>query len=175
MARPIFPVLLVFGAGIAAAQPASVEGLTLNALTGEPLSGVHVKLITGIAGGALGSYGAMSDRAGHFSIDLLRPGTYVLFCERGGYLHLPSKEEAVPNLTLKPGQHLQNFKIEMTPRAILAGRVVDENGDPVQDVSVEAVALGSSAGREFVPFSLTNNSKTDDHGEFRLIVSPGKY
>ncbi len=42
----------------------------------------------------------------------------------------------IPNLAIKPGEHLTGYQLEMTPRAVIAGRVVDEAGDPVQGVRV---------------------------------------
>jgi hypothetical protein len=80
-------------------------------------------------------------------------------------------------VALKPGQQLKDFKVEMTPRAILSGRVVDENGDPMQGVSVDAVALdsGSVSMMQGMMGSMDRDRGTDDHGEFRLTVVPGKY
>ncbi len=61
----------------------------------------------------------------------------------------------------------------MTPRAILSGRVVDEAGDPVQSVRVQALPVTT----ESVPVVLTQvpNPATDDRGEFRIIGPAGKY
>ena len=100
------------------AQQASLEGTTVDALTGEPLAGVHVKLVTGVVGGATGSYGALSDRAGHFAIATIRPGAYVLLCERTGYLDSQDVNATIRNIALKPGQAVKDHRIEMTPRAI---------------------------------------------------------
>jgi hypothetical protein len=155
------------------AQQASLEGTTVDSLTGEPLSGVHVKLVTGIAGGATGSYGAVSDRAGHFAIASIRPGTYLLICERSGYLYARDANAGQPNLTLKPGQAFKDHRIEMTARAILAGRVVDENGDPVQGVTLEFVAIPPHM--EAMGLPPAGQPQTDDRGEFRISVAPGKY
>jgi protocatechuate 3,4-dioxygenase beta subunit len=155
------------------AQQASLEGIAVDALTGEPLPGVHVKLVTGVAGGATGSYGAISDRAGHFAIATIRPGAYAVFCERAGYLHLQDVNAAIRSITFKPGQVVKDHRIEMTPRAILAGRVVDENGDPVQGATLELVAAPPSV----LPVILLSvgQSATDDRGEFRIAGAPGKY
>src|SRR5262249_45112024 len=122
-------------------------------------------------------YGAISDRAGHYSIATVRPGTYLLLCDRAGYLHAQPKDAGLPNLSLKPGQQLKDFKIEMTPRAILSGRVLDENGDPVQGATVEPVALPPErmSFSQMVNNSMEGGRSTDDRGEFRLIVVPGKY
>ena len=99
--------------------------------------------------GITGAYGAMSDRTGHFSIATIRPGTYILLPERAGYLHVQAKgSTGIPNITIKPGEHVTGYQLEMTPRALISGRVVDEAGDPVQGVRVQTVAVtfGKYAG-----------------------------
>src|SRR5437870_4750256 len=85
------------------AQQASLEGVALDKVTGQPLPGVHIMLITGVMNGVTGSYGAVSDRTGHFSIATVRPGTYLMLCDRSGYLHAVPKDAGIPNLSLKPG------------------------------------------------------------------------
>src|ERR1039458_5702567 len=61
----------------------------------------------------------------------------------------------------------------MTPRAVISGRVVDEAGDPLQSVGVQAVPVTpGSIGAAMIPIP---NLPTDDRGEFRLVVAPGKY
>src|ERR1043165_9187613 len=167
-------LLLVFlFAGVLAAQQASLEGTAIDALTRQPLSGVHVSLVAVVMGGVTGTYGALSDRAGHFSFAIVRPGTYILLCERSGYLHVQAKDAGIPNIMLRPGQQIKDQKVEMTPRAVLSGRVIDENGDPMQGVRVETVALPP----ELVSLMQGGQSGqgTDDRGEFRIIVAPGKF
>jgi hypothetical protein len=171
-------ILLLLIPALILAQQASLEGTAVDRFTGQPLSGVHIMLITVVMdGGITGAYGAVSDRAGHFSIATVRPATYLLLCDRTGYLHAQLKDTGLPNLTLKPGQQLKDFKIEMTPRAILSGRVLDENADPLQGAIVEPVALPpeSMSFTQMINNSLEGGRSTDDRGEFRLIVVPGRY
>ena len=68
------------------AQQGSLEGTAIHAVTREPLSRVHVRLVTAGFAGITGAYGAMSDRTGHFSIATIRPGTYILEPELAGFL-----------------------------------------------------------------------------------------
>jgi hypothetical protein len=160
-------------AASAHAQQASFEGAAVNALTKEPLNGVHVRLLNVAMTGVTSAYGAMSDRAGHFSIATLRPGTYILLCELPGYLHAQSKDSAIPTITFRAGQQLKDFRVLMTPRAILSGRVVDENGDPVEGAKVDADAQDDDSVSILVmepPIAIT-----DDRGEFRLALTQGKY
>src|SRR5438105_4437853 len=121
---------LVFCASLYA-QQASVEGLTVDAITNAPLAGVHVRLITGNPAVMTASYGAMSDREGRFSVATIRPGTYILLPERSGYLYAQSRtDHSIPSIMVHPGERLTGVKIEMEPRAMLSGKVVDESGAP---------------------------------------------
>ena len=169
---------LLFCAAFAAAQPAGIEGVVLNHVTGLPLAGVHLRLVTvDFGGGGLEqAYGAISDRAGHFSITNLKPGIYLVFPERTGFVQFQSAHPNMPVglVPLKPGQQLADYKVEMTPRAVMTGRVVDEYGDPVQNVSVqlEPVSPDTQMGPSF---GLQSNVATDDLGEFHLVTAPGRY
>lgn len=96
-----------------------------------------------------------------------------MFCERTGYLYLQDANATIRSITLKPGQAVKDHRIEMTPRAILAGRVVDENGDPVQGAVLETVAAPPSV--QTVLLFAMGQSATDDRGEFRLVAALGKY
>ena len=61
----------------------------------------------------------------------------------------------------------------MTARALIAGRVMDEYGDPVAGVSVQTEPVPPD--RPHVNLFGSSNAATDDRGEFRLITAPGKY
>jgi hypothetical protein len=148
----------------------------VNHATGQPLSGVHVRLITGDAFGfdtADRAYGAISDKAGRFSITGMKPGVYTLTLERAGYLQART---AVPDtmVALKAGQNLAGQKLEMNPRAVIVGRVVDDSGDPVQ--RVEVMALPVQSDHELGPaFFSRPMAATDERGEFQILASPGRY
>jgi hypothetical protein len=172
------PAVLIFLLAAAlSAQEAGIEGVVVNKLTGQPLSGVRIHILTGDFTGNSGveaAYGAVSDQAGHYAVTGMKPGLYLLLLEHPGFVDAPA-EGAVPfSMTqLKPGQRLTDDKLEMTPRAVIAGRVVDEYGDPVQRVNVMLEAADSGRPPSN-PFGTTNGT-SDDRGEFRIVTAPGKY
>jgi Carboxypeptidase regulatory-like domain len=155
----------------AAGGSAVVAGTVLNSVTRKPLEGVHVALMPLPMNPAPSFvYGAMSDAAGHFSIQGLPPENYYLMVERQGFIRVPGKDApARLSITVKSGQRLDDLTLEMAPRSILAGRVVDEYGDPVMDAYVEAVPQRPL--NDFMRYK----TSTNDRGEFRIPVAPGKY
>lgn len=170
MRRAVIALLL---AGYVHGQPASASGVVVDQ-NGKPLAGVHLRLVTGdfdSGGGVQAVYGATSDAAGQFSLEGLKAGLYLEMAERTGYIQQSSGP--LPMLPLKPGQQLTGHKIVMAARALIAGRVVDEFGDPVQGVHVEVQPVSPNQQQNFL-FG-RRNATTDDRGEFRLFASPGKF
>lgn len=91
-----------------------------------------------------------------------------------GFLYVPPKSETpIPALFIKPGQKLEGYKLEMTPRAVPAGRIVDEFGDPVPNVAVQAMPVNPADAP--IPLFGNQNLRADDRGEFRIATVPGKY
>jgi hypothetical protein len=153
--------------------PASIAGAVVNSLTGKPLDGVHVRLV------GLGSdqrpsslYGAMSNAAGRFSIQAVPSGVYIVLLERRGFIMVPVKNgfAAKGAVELKAGEQLQDVTLAMAPRPVIAGRVSDEYGEAMMGISVDALPLDSQALT-----ALWAHATSDDRGEFRISVPPGKY
>jgi hypothetical protein len=171
-------ILVILLAAALSAQPASVDGVVVNRATGEPLSNVHISLVTGDFGngGIDRVYGAISDKAGHFSVTGMKPDLYLVVLDRAGFLPVQAAGPLpmIP-LTLKAGQNLTGHKLEMNPRAMIAGRVVDEYGDPVQGVLVDLRPISSDRESSNPAPGLTQRVGTNDRGEFRIRTSPGKY
>jgi hypothetical protein len=159
-----------------AAQPAGIDGVVVNHATGQPLSGVHVRLMAGDFGngGIDQAYGAISDKAGHFSVTGMKPGVYLVILERAGFEQVQSPG-LMPfvSVALKPGQNLTGHKIEMNPRALILGRVVDEYGDPVAGIDVHVQSVPPD--RESFDMFGESGNPTDDRGEFRILTAPGRY
>lgn len=118
-------------------------------------------------------YGAMSNSAGHFSITRIPPRDYSIMLERRGFvLATGIKKGVVGNgvVNLKPGEQNRDLVLEMVPRSIISGRVLDEYGEPLMGATVEVLPLMFEPVVRFSPQVLTN-----DRGEFRIGVAPGKY
>jgi hypothetical protein len=156
------------------AQQSSVEGIAVNKYGGAPLAGVHVRLIGFNMDGPRAVFGAISDKTGHFSVSGMSAGTYLLVPEYPGFLYVPPKSESpLPGMQIKPGEKIQDYRLEMSPRSVLSGRVVDEYGDPMAHVIVLCTAADPKD--EMLNMFGAQRPQTDDRGEFRFSMAPGKY
>lgn len=141
--------------------------------TGQPISGAHVRFR--LSPGR--PYGAVSDGGGHFSISGMAAGSYYVQADCPGFLYLPfSDQGARYSVDLHAGERLTDVRIEMARRYAIAGRVVDENGDPLQGALVRA-EMASSGETALAPPAQGSRFPilTDDRGEFQLSVAPGRY
>jgi hypothetical protein len=174
--RPLLLIPLLL-AGCLKAQPGGAAGVVVDQ-TGKPLAGVHVRLMTGEFGSENGIeavYGATSDASGQFSVDGLKAGMYRVLAERAGYVQTAAKPSpmGMAILAVKPGQHLTDYKVVLSARGLIVGHVLDEFGDPVQNLSVQIESVSRDQPEGFMFGG--RNVMPDDRGEFRLIVPPGKY
>ena len=163
--------------GAAPEEKCSIEGTAVNPLTGEPLNKVHLTLLPLDQPNAFPD-GASTDAAGHFLMDELDPGRYSFSASRNGFItqsYSPdgSLWRATP-LTLAPGQELKQLVFKLTPQGVISGRVLDEDGEPLDDVSVQPMIFKYQRGRrQLVPVA---GESTNYLGEFRLHnLRPGKY
>jgi hypothetical protein len=162
----------------------TVQGKVVNALTGEPIRKVSVRLVknsdrTGrVEGEQAEGYSDNSTADGTFRIDGIEPGEYYLSGERPGFLNSTYGASISfgrgTKISLSPSQQLTGVTLGMTPQAVIAGRVIDQDGDPVGGMSLMALRQVWNRGKaQYFPFA---NEQTDEEGRFRLAgLQPGKY
>ena len=180
-----FPLALLLSASFAGAQPDAsqkttrVEG-TILSMNGDPVRKATVRLQGG--GGQPGqppvSYSEASDNGGKFLFDDVAPGRYTLSAEKPGFV--TARFGARPNtpvgtqLNLTAGTVMKDLAIKMTPQGVIAGKVLDQDGDPVISVQVQAMRLAYTGGRK--QLQPAAGTQTNDLGEYRLInLPPGRY
>lgn len=143
------------------------------------------------------TYSEATDDSGKFAFEDVAPGRYMMTSEKTGFVtqRYGARSDTSPGtpLVLETGNELKNVVIQMTPQAVIAGRVTDQDGDPVANVSISVLRYGYSNGRR----TLTpgggpgpgpggrggpggpagpGSSITDDQGNFRIgNLSPGRY
>lgn len=152
------------------AQDTGIEGTAIDALARLPLEGVHVTIYGFRVNVPLEeSYGAMTDRDGHFSFVGIRPGTYGLLARRNGFFHI---EKPKSQLVLGSGERKSGLTVEMMPEAVITGHVVDDYGDPA-GVIVRATPVPPNDPDLFILQDM--HSQTDERGQFRIVGAPGKF
>src|SRR5436309_3050351 len=154
----------------------SIEGQVLNALTAEPLKRAQITMFKDEDAGI--EHGTATDASGRFIVSDLDPGRYFLSANRNGFAPAQygthGANSAGTPLSLTPGQHIRDIVLRLTPHGVIAGRVLDEDGDPVARVQVNVMRYQSFRGkRQLVPRGW---SMTDDLGEYRIFgLEAGKY
>ena len=150
---------------------ASLAGTVLKEPSGEPLKKAIIEVIAENQEEG-GNYTATSDQDGHFSIPDLQPGRYRMFVERTGFLEVDEKRRRSEGLliSLEAGQELKDQTLHMLAAAVLTGRVIDEDGDPMANVEIAVLRRKAST------FESAGSARTDDLGAYRVGgLLPGKY
>jgi len=155
----------------------SVQGKVLQEPGGQPIRKANLELRTGY-GGFFGSggyeqkYFVTTDAAGRFQIDDVEPGRYAVVIEHPGFAQSRGRRSTIVVL---PGQGTTDFIFHMEPAAVITGKIVDADGDPISNVSVTAHLIGS-ASRGMRPDESFGAPGTNDLGEFRIPdLRAGRY
>jgi hypothetical protein len=154
-------IILLIAAAAAHAQ-GSVEGWVINSVGG---SGVKRAVVT-LKGEE--TYLVRTDAEGRFALKDVVPGKYEVEAARDGYQAKPQRSVALnagPNAALL---------LQLVPLATIAGKIVDENGEPVPEASVEAMRYRFTGANK----QLRSNGKavTNDRGEYLLAdLAPSRY
>jgi hypothetical protein len=168
------------------AQLCTVEGLVVGATTGQPLRKISLNLYnqhppssSTISSGFTQPqlYSAVSDSTGHFVFSSVPTGEYLLTGQGDEYfyqLYRQHRHGGPAVLRLAPGQDVKNIVFKLEPGVVITGKVVDEDGDPLAGVSVQAfIQLAGRVGAQYAPHG---GAQTNDLGEFRIWgLEPGKY
>jgi protocatechuate 3,4-dioxygenase beta subunit len=155
-----------------------IEGQILSKTTGEPLSKASILLMQ--IGKARGErYTTTTTAGGRFALQDIEPGKYQLQAMKTGYAQfqfgVSGASRQVATLSLDPGQHLRDIILRLVPQAVITGRVVDEDGEPMPNVSVEVLRYRYMAGKRQL-LQAGGDAGTNDLGEYRIFgLAPGRY
>ncbi len=171
-----------------------ITGKVLNAITGEPVRKATVSLQPagaqqgqggggGQPGGPFGGgqsrgLSAATDNAGTFVFENVNPGNYRLSGEKTGFIRSSFGGRGAgaigSQLTIAAGTEKADVIVRITPQGIVSGRILDEDGEPMEGVSIQLLRPQYFASQRRMMGTAGNQS--NDRGEFRITnVAPGKY
>lgn len=187
-----------------AAEPkgVSVSGTVVNSITREPVRRAEVVLMqipdsaaqgqprSGTPGVSLTASAApqtpgaspqaprttVTGADGAFRFDDVAEGTYRIYVRREGMVAgRPAHGLSPQQIRVRAGTPVTGLRYSLTPQAVISGRVVDDEGEPVQGVQVMALRRAPPEARmSYQPAG--PGVQTDDRGEYRLRnLPPGRY
>lgn len=125
---------------------------------------------------------AMTDETGKFIFEDVDAGTYTLLSRRNGFLMARygashSGSPSATQIVVSEEQNVTNIRVEMMPQSVLSGKVLNEDGEPFQNVMVQVIdARMTRPRRQGSTYRSGGVGRTDDRGEFRVTdLSPGSY
>lgn len=155
---------------------ARIRGRVVAADTGEPLRKAQVRAMSAEL---RESRLATTDRAGLFELTELPAGRYQLTASKGSFVQLQYGQtrpfDAGKPLEISDGQTIEHVDFGLPRGAVIAGRVVDELGEPMSDVMVSVLRYQFMQGRrQLMPAGRFGT--TNDIGEYRIFgLPPGQY
>lgn len=140
-----------------AATDFCVAGTVVNALTGEPL---HRAAVT------IPQTATLTDAAGAFRFCGLPAGAYYANGEKPGF--------TPAGLNVMVGPSREDVVLRLPPLGVVKGKVVDANGDPLENALIQLLPLSLDNGRRKAHIEAAVS--TDDRGEYRLPgLAAGRY
>jgi protocatechuate 3,4-dioxygenase beta subunit len=176
------------------AGASSIEGQVVNQVTGAPIRRASLSLRLTSPGRSTragapprdinATNDAESDEQGRFAFHNLEAGMYQITAQRQGFLGLGQgtayylSNSTSSQLFLGEAQQLTGYVVRLAPQAVIAGKVVDSDGDPVAGCQIAALKWGYANGvRQLTRVAISGMaSTTNDLGEYRIAgVPPGSY
>ena len=162
-----------------ASKPGTIRGRITAVDTGKPLRRAQVNLIPVNQSTDRRSLPpAFTNAGGQYELQGVPPGSYYVSASRAGYVSTQHGQRRAGTkgvtIEVRSGDTQDRIDIALPRGAVLAGTVVDDNGDPFPGVSVDALVIEYDHGRR-VP-SPVAGVFTDDLGRFRIPgLEPGSY
>jgi hypothetical protein len=154
---------------------AVVRGRVVDAVTGKPLARSRVGLL---GPPATRKSPVLTDDAGAFEITGVSAGPSSLMVEKSSYLpgRYPELVQSIRGRSqpfiVSEGQVIDNITVRMFHGGVIAGRVVDAYGDPLENAQIAVLRVTRSGNNP----SPMNQVSTNDLGEYRVPrLDPGRY
>jgi hypothetical protein len=152
-----------------------ISGRVVAADSGRPVKRARV-FVT--AAELPGGRGVLTDDTGVFDLTELPAGRYSLTVSKSGFVSLAYGQrrplQAGTPLQLGDGEQLKGVQFQLPRGGVIAGRVLDEDGEPVPGAMVRVMRYQYQQGdRRLTP---AGGAQTDDRGQYRVWgLMPGDY
>jgi hypothetical protein len=116
---------------------------------------------------------ATTDDSGAYRFEGVEAGRYRLVVRKTGFVDTRPGGRMGRGLeiTVGAGQKLTGTDLQLVPAAAITGRVLDEDGEPLEGAQVIALRKGRGGAQRG---GFLESERTDDRGEFRLAgLDPG--
>ena len=174
---------LILAQAVPPAQPPSVRPGSIHGHVSRPDGRAAVRAEVRLMPNAPHLRGGVvvTDDEGAFAFDGLSPGLYRLVAQKTGFI--PTQYGGQPldqtgdSVAVNAGELLDHVDIVLARQSAIMGRVLDENGDPVEGARVHAQQLRYVGGRYRLVDAVGSHDRvTDDRGHFRIYgLQSGSY
>jgi len=175
-------ILISLGAALLFGQDTGklgiISGRVVNSVTGEGIRRAEVVVRARTAAGRgirpePAPLTVATDAEGAFKFDGVEAGDYFLNVEKQGFVAERRTAFAGRVVRVASGQDVGGLEYKLQPQTVITGRVVDDEGEPVRDISVAVMQRRFLNGkRRWAEFQ---HGTTNDLGEFRIFnLPPGK-
>ena len=164
----LFVFFLLFGPRASSQQSSDrfdLHGKVINALTGEPISGVLVQLDY--------QHVQFTQSDGSFVFPNLSRGQYAIQTKKPGFFSDQDLGRNVLWITSEKALEGE-FIVKLTPEGIIFGQLKNESDEPVDGASVRLQRRRVENGRK--QLQTITQTTTDDEGNFRIAeLTPANY
>ena len=167
-------LFLTLTGSFAQSTAGSIRGQVIS-VTGDPVRKADVTLrFVGKRPGPGNVMLSPSDAAGKFVFNNLDPGNYIVSGQKNGFVSQNRRRPAVQAVSVAFGQEVDGIIIKLAPQAVVTGKIIDEDGEPVFGAGVSVLEERYFRGRQALESRAT--CLTNDLGEYRIpSLPPGHY
>ena len=161
------------GIDFALQHGAVLVGTVLSENDSIPLAGAQVE--ARLVVNSLVRFHAVSDSLGHFAVEGVPAGNYILLAEKSGfereYYENTSDVKQAKILSVVTGDTLQNLNFTLDTKSAISGQVLSaKTGSPISGATVFARKLSPRPHGHWF-----RRTRTDQNGNYTLPVSAGNY
>lgn len=122
----------------------------------------------------------LTDADGNFVLFGVPAGSYNIDANKDGYWSGNLGQRRANGrgrpLVLADGQHMAEVRVPVWKLAAVSGTVVDDIGEPVVGLAVQAMARYATGGRAVFSNASSSTARTDDRGMYRIFgLIPGEF